>query len=112
MESVFNIEPEDIVIRDNILDNKYTFLDETNIPLKDVYYTLVNTLINYKLKNLYKFIYLRLYRINREYSKIKIIDNIKHSISPNVFNNILKEFINRDRVNAIIIMNAIQLYLT
>ena len=53
MESVFNIEPEDIVIRDNILDNKYTFLDETNIPLKDVYYTLVNTLINYKLKNLY-----------------------------------------------------------
>ena len=113
MESVFNIEPEDIIIRDKPQqDKQYNFLDGVNIPNKEIYYKIVSTIIDYKLKNLYMFIYLRLYKINKEYSNINVIENIKYNISSHEFNEILKSFVDSKDLNAIIIMNAIQIYFT
>lgn len=112
MESVFNIEPEDINIRDKIYSNHYTFFDDVDIPHKEVYYKIVNTLIDYKIKNIYKYIYLKLYKINKIHPKINTIENIKREISPSEFNNIIKGYVGNDILKAIIIMNTIQLYIT
>ena len=112
MESVFNIEPENIKIRDKIKDNHYNFLDKIDIPHTEVYYKIVNTIIDYKLKNLYNFIYLRLYKINKKFPSINIIKKINIPITPIYFNTLMKDFINGNIINAIIIMNAIQIYIT
>ena len=111
MESVFNIEPENIKIRDKIKDNHYNFLDKIDIPHTEVYYKIVNTIIDYKLKNLYNFIYLRLYKINKKFPSINIIKKINIPITPIYFNTLMKDFINGNIINAIIIMNAIQIYI-
>ena len=112
MESVFNIEPENIQIRDKIQDRQYNFLDSIDLQYKEIYYKIVSSIIDYKLKNLYRFIYLRLYSINKKYPIVNVIENVKTHISPEEFNHIIDSFINGNKRNAIIIMNSIQLYIT
>ena len=55
MESVLNIEPDDLTIRSIKEDERYSFLDfiQYNIK-KENYYNLLNTLDMFKLKNIYR----------------------------------------------------------
>ena len=109
MVSVFNIEQNNLTIKDVISDYNFNFLD----PIKEdyninyeKYYQLLNSMLDFKMKNIYHFIYLR---VNKIYKK-KILKNETNRISKNDLNSKLNDFINGSIVRAIIIMNSIQLY--
>lgn len=106
--SVFNIEPEKLIVPRKLWKCNFDFLDDifdfNIIP----YYDLILSRESYKLKNLYNYLYLRLLKINRKYSRIKLIENNKYINSYQKFNELLKNYINKDKLNAIIVMNTIQ----
>ena len=59
MVSVFNIEPNNLTIKDVISDYNFNFLD----PIKEdyninyeKYYQLLNSMLDFKMKNIYHFI--------------------------------------------------------
>jgi len=106
MESVYNIHPLSITKIKKVCDYQYDFL---LYEYCDVYYHLVNTLESYQLKNLYRFIYLRILKINLKFKEISPIP-LKKSITDEDFNIIIKEFIDNEPIREIIIMNSIQIY--
>jgi hypothetical protein len=106
MESVYNIHPLSITKIKKVCDYQYDFLLNEYC---DVYYHLVNTLESYQLKNLYRFIYLRILKINLKFKEISPIP-LKKSITDEDFNIIIKEFIDNEPIREIIIMNSIQIY--
>lgn len=114
MVSVFNVEPRDIHTKDILVDRYYfDFLDTLFIyhnisPLP--YYNLINNQEDFKIKNIYNFIFLRIMKINRKYKKINTISKIEHNIDKEHFNNVLKEYIDKDIIKVIIVINSIQLY--
>ena len=76
MVSVFNIEPHDIILSPSkvLNDYNYTFFnnidhDKYNIKYK-VYYELINSVETFKINNIYRYIYLRIYTINKKYDTI------------------------------------------
>lgn len=117
MTSVLNIEPDNIIVRENREDFLYSFLDF----LKDdysldfsKYYDLLNSIDSFKLKNVYQFTYLRIYKINKKGFNITPLKKMGN-ITGQEMNRYLSEYINNSNgrnnlVNAIIIMNSIQLY--
>ena len=44
----------------NNFNNKYTFLDHMNLDNISIYYDILNNIEEYKLKNIYNFIYKRI----------------------------------------------------
>ena len=122
MSSVLNIEPQWLKINDNKNNFKYDFFDSLikyyNIDIEK-YYGLLNSMEDFKLKNIYNFLYLRTYKINKIKGTTDILREPDYKITPENLNMFLKEFItdNKDllttnTVNSIIIMNGIQLYFT
>ena len=116
MESVLNIEPDDLTIRSIKEDERYSFLDfiQYNIK-KENYYNLLNTLDMFKLKNIYRYLYLRTYKINeRSGGKIPPLPKIVGKITGEELNRYLNEYINLKKestlIHGIIIMNGIQMY--
>ena len=108
MESVLNINPENINDPNKKYDYNYDFLNDIfNIDITP-YYSLIRSRELYKLKNLYNYIYLRLLKINLKYSRIPKIENNKYIKCPKEFNMILSKYINKDKLRAVIIMNSIQ----
>jgi len=73
---------------------------------------------DFKLKNIYNFLYLRTYKINKIKCKTDILRKpMNYKITPEKLNMLLKDFINdkthiltTNILNSIIIMNGIQLY--
>ena len=114
MESVFNIEPNELNVRDKINDFRYNFLDTIDIcnNYKEIYYDIINSYSTFKIKNIYNFIYLRIYKLNKLFDEIDLIEKYTGKITPEVFNTQLKNYINGNIIKAIIIMNSIQIYIT
>ena len=92
----------------NNFNNEYNFLNHIKIDKIEVYYDILNNLEDFKLKNLYNFIYKRINILdsNNHLPKLNVKDNIK----PEILNKYLNNYINNDTVKGIIIMNLIQLY--
>tara|TARA_Y100000389_G_C17209668_1_gene387879 strand:- start:187 stop:564 length:378 start_codon:yes stop_codon:yes gene_type:complete len=122
MSSVLNIEPQWLKINDNKNNFKYDFLDSLikyyNIDIEK-YYGLLNSMDDFKLKNIYNFLYLRTYKIKKIKGTTDILREPDYKITPENLNMFLKEFITDKKdllttntVNSIIIMNGIQLYFT
>ena len=118
MTSVLNIEPNNIIIKENREYFLYDFLDFLkgcyNLDISK-YYDLLNSIISFKLKNVYQFTYLRIYKINKKGFNITPLSKKLENITGQEMNRYLSEYINisdgRNKlVNAIIIMNSIQLY--
>lgn len=111
--SVFNIEPHNLIKSktEKINNYEYDFLNN-NIFDCQPYYYIINTYDNYKLKNIYHNIYIKLFKINKKYPEIKLIKKNYYKITNEEFNKFLKEYINGDLISMIIIANAIQIYYT
>ena len=116
MTSVFRLHPEDLSKKmkyiNNIGNNKgndstnYHFLD--NIKEKydidvNIYYIIIKSIEEFKLKNLFYFINLRLKKIDEkiEYSEVND-DNI---------NSIFVKYIDNNIYKSIMVMNFIQQYI-
>ena len=94
----------------NNFNNKYNFLNHIKIDKKNVYYDILNNLEDFKLKNIYNFIYKRIdYLDNNNNNNLPKL-NIKDNISPINLNDILNDYIKNNTVKCIIIMNLIQIY--
>jgi|TARA_B110000902_G_scaffold231341_1_gene273512 hypothetical protein len=122
MTSVLNIEPNHLIVRSIKEDSVYDFLKFSkghNIKVSK-YYDLLNTIDTFKLKNVYAFIYLQIYKISgKSEGRLKLLQKRSGKISPNEMNGFLVEYINNVDdsilpsavfVNSIVIMNSIQLY--
>jgi hypothetical protein len=114
-EEVFNINPNDLkskLYKIKIYYN-YNFLNYI-CEIKDInvknYYNLLNSIDEFQLNSLYQFIFLRINKLNKLNNDIKLLKkNFKLDNSKD-FNNILKEYINNNLLNSILIMNSIQQY--
>ena len=113
MTSVFILHPNDLKNKMIFLNyininesSLYNFLDIIKVKYDidiNVYYLIIKSIEEFKLKNILYFINLRLKKINKKINYEKVTyDNI---------NCILNDFINNDEVNCIIIMNLIQQYI-
>ena len=101
-ESVFNIHPE-YFFTDYLLlyNNKYDFLNfiDENINFEK-YYNYLNSLNEYKIKNLFYFFNLKLKTLNINY-KFKNDSEINYELT---------KFIDNKKINGIIIINLISKY--
>jgi hypothetical protein len=87
----------------------YSFLDILG-PNVFIYYSLIETIEPYKLINLYRFIYLRIRKINRKYQKIPEMKLIKNSLSHQKLNELLSEYIHSDKLLATILLQSLYHY--
>ena len=116
MTSVFKMHPDDLEKKMNFIglnnqnNNTLNFLD--NIKNKydidvTIYYRIINSIEEYKLKNIFYFINLRIKKIDLKIH-YEIVDNDN-------INELLKKFIDMDKdksiVKSIIIMNILQQYI-
>tara|TARA_A100001015_G_C14722851_1_gene606622 strand:+ start:228 stop:581 length:354 start_codon:yes stop_codon:yes gene_type:complete len=88
--------------------NNYNFLNYINISNKDVYYDILNNIEDFKLKNIYNYIYKRIIFLEKNINIPKL--NIQENITPLLLNKYLNDYINNNIVRSIIIMNSIQQY--
>jgi len=87
----------------------YSFLDILG-ENSYIYYSLVETLPEYRLKNLYRFIYLRILRLGKKHEGITPMKISKGSLSPDSINTLFKEYIQDNKLLAILIIHAIYHY--
>tara|TARA_Y100000022_G_C13174939_1_gene340486 strand:- start:450 stop:806 length:357 start_codon:yes stop_codon:yes gene_type:complete len=92
----------------NNFNNEYNFLNHIKIDKIEVYYDILNNLEDFKLKNIYNFIYKRIDYLDKNNNFPYL--NVKENIEPDNLNKYLNNYINYDTVKGIIIMNLIQLY--
>ena len=116
MTSVFKIHPNELkkkllyinYLKNTNLSNSYNFLDIVNSKYDidiSVYYSIIDMIEEFKLKNLLYFMNSRLLKIN---TKINYdLNNLNH----NRLNEILKNFIGKDIALSIVVMNLIAHYI-
>jgi len=116
MTSVFKIHPQELkkkllyinYLKNTNLSNSYNFLDIVNSKYDidiSVYYSIIDMIEEFKLKNLLYFMNSRLLKIN---TKINYdLNNLNH----NRLNEILKNFIGNDIALSIVVMNLIAHYI-
>ena len=116
MTSVFKMHPDDLEKKMNFIglnnqnNNTLNFLD--NIKNKyfidvEIYYKIINSIEEYKLKNIFYFINLRIQKID-----LKIhYENINNDNINEIFNNFIDMDKDKSIVKSIIIMNMIQQYI-
>jgi hypothetical protein len=92
----------------NNFNNNYNFLNNINLDNYVVYYDILNNLEDFKLKNIYNYIFNILEKINYENNLPKL--NGCENINPIQLNKYLNEYIKNDLLKSIIIMNTIQQY--
>lgn len=118
MTSVLNIEPNILEVKEKNNDMRYDFLNHINNHKINInkYYSLLNSIDLFKLKNVYNFIYLRTYKINRmSEGYIDILPKKDGRISGEEINTLFNNYIKHENektkyMHSIIIMNGIQLY--
>ena len=93
----------------NNFNNEYNFLNHIKIDKIEVYYDILNNLEDFKLKNIYNFIFKRIEYLDSNNNNLPKL-NVKANIKPINFNKYLNNYINNDIVKGIVIMNLIQLY--
>ena len=94
MESVFNINPSDIKEPKKVTSYSYSFLNDIFDIDYHIYYSLIESLEIYQLKNIYMFMYLRSLKINKETSLEKMGLH-KYISEPGRLDQVLKEYIQR-----------------
>ena len=94
----------------NNFNNEYIFLNHIKIDKIYVYYDILNNLEDFKLKNIYNFIYKRINYLDNQNNNLPKL-NIKDNINSIILNNYLNDYINNEKIKGVIIMNLIQLYL-
>lgn len=109
MESVFCKDINTININP-ILDNQYTFLKGNKYYNTNKIYNIINNQEEFKIKNLYRYIYSRIYKIHTKYSNIKKMKLHKTVLTPKIFNTLLCEYIKNNILYEIIIVNSIIFY--
>ena len=100
-------------ITNNIEQYNFTFLDNIKSILYNykIYYDIINSYEEFKFKNIYNFIYNRILILNTFYNIDKLQKkNIELTISKEIFNDLLLNYINDDIIKSIIIINSIQQY--
>jgi len=107
---VLNINPSRIQSKKHITEYQFTFLDDIFAIENEKYYGLLLSLPNFKLKNLYNFLFLRLLKINNRFPCVQKMNLNKYIQSYEEFNQELSEYINHEKIYAIVIMNGIQHY--
>ena len=98
-------------ITNNIEQYNFTFLDNIKSILYNykIYYDIINSYEEFKFKNIYNFIYNLI--LNTFYNIEKLQKkNIELTISKEIFNDLLLNYINDDIIKSIIIINSIQQY--
>ena len=108
-ESVFNINPSEIKLLKKENNYNYTFLDDIIDIEYQNYYHLINSLEDFQLKNIYNFLYLRSLHLNRKLNT-KILNLNKYIENPEILNQELNDYIHKEKLYAIILINGIQLY--
>ena len=113
-ESVLNIEPNEFIIKEQKEETIYNFLDflknSYNIDINK-YYDILNSIDEFKIKNVYTYLYLRIQKISRMSNNyITNLKKIDGRVSGEELNNSLNEYIKSKKLQAIIIMNGIQSY--
>ena len=103
--SVFNIHPNEIIIPKIINTIQYSFLDHLDTINIEPYYSLLNTIEDFRIKNVYHFLYLRSILINKKFPSFPTMNKNYED-----FNETLKEYINNDLAKTIVIINGIQQY--
>lgn len=109
MESVYNIHPLDIKLKDIKTNYSYDFLKN---EYNNVYYSIVNSYNLDDLFNLYRYLYLRSLKISHKVKSFRVLPLIKSDkkINQRNFNDILKNYIDNEDVYEIFIINSIQCY--
>ena len=109
MIHALNIEPHLIKEREEKEYYKYNFLEDIYPIETRKYYQLILSQELFKIKNLYNFLFLRSLKLNSKFSIQKMELN-KYISSHEELNTILKKYIHKNKLYAIIIMNGIQQY--
>tara|TARA_Y100001980_G_C14556804_1_gene350553 strand:+ start:3208 stop:3558 length:351 start_codon:yes stop_codon:yes gene_type:complete len=108
--SPLNIEPHQLKVHNKINNYNLTFLDGIfDIDISN-YYNLTLSLLNFKIKNLYNYLFLRSLKLNIRFKNVRKMNHSKNIQSYEEFNNELLMYIQGDKLYAIIIMNGIQQY--
>ena len=108
--SCLNIQPDKIKITENNHYYNYTFLNDIfDFQIKN-YYNLILSLDTFKIKNLYNYLFLRSLKLKDKYNKIKEMKRNKYINCPSIMNEELDNYICKDKILSIIIMNGIQHY--
>tara|TARA_B100000427_G_scaffold325070_1_gene331307 strand:- start:3055 stop:3405 length:351 start_codon:yes stop_codon:yes gene_type:complete len=105
--SVFNIEPHTIKDRIQLYHYNFTFLDDIHTVDVHKYYQLLLSIDIFKIKNVYNFLFLRSLKLCGEFSTRKMQQN-KYIQTHEEFNQELIEYIQKEKLYLIIIMNGIQ----
>ena len=89
----------------------FTFLNilDEYINVDDVY-KLFTTTDEYKLLNIYHFLFIRSIKINSEFSEIPTLTKETKRLSDEDINQLLHHYIESDKVKAIVILNGILCY--
>ena len=107
--SCLNIQPEKFKLTENHHYYNYTFLNDIfDFKIKN-YYNLILSLDTFKIKNLYSYLYLRSLKLKGKYKTTEMKLN-KYINCPSIMNEELVNYINKDKILSIIIMNGIQHY--
>jgi len=107
MEYCFNIYNDKI---NTVNDYHYTFLNEFHFNYS-VFYDILNTYEEFKLKNIYNFLYIRTLKLNEIYGTDKLLKHIiSEHMTYDIFNLLMKQYIGKDIVKSIVILNSIQQY--
>jgi hypothetical protein len=109
MESVFCKDLNNIKYY-KILNNQYSFLKENKRYDVNIIYDLLNCQEDYKIKNLYRYIYLRINKLNKSYSQINLLKVNKEDMDSFTFDKLMKSYIKNDKIKEIIIVNCILFY--
>ena len=107
---IFNRFPKDYSIGGVINNQTFNFLDFLNEEDYNNYYNLLQSIEEFKLKNIYQHLFLRSIKINKEFNDFKILIKNEKFLNTEEFNNLFNEYIDNDIIRAITIINGIDNY--
>ena len=113
MEKCLNIGPDKLKKSglNKVTDYNFTFLNGIDLNEYNIYYDILNSYEEYKLKNIYKFIYDRILKLHKLYNIDELIKiDIMRKIEYHELNELLDSYINKDIIKSIIIINSLQQY--
>lgn len=113
MEKCLNISTDKLkkLELNKVTDYNFTFLNGIDLNEYNIYYDILNSYEEYKLKNIYKFIYDRILKLHKLYNIDELIKiDIMRKIEYYELNELLDSYINKDIIKSIIIINSLQQY--
>jgi hypothetical protein len=87
----------------------YTFLDILGNN-SHIYYSILESIDEYKLKNIYRFIFLRLLKIHKKFPEIPLLPLSKEPLTHSLLNQKMNEYIKNNKLLSILILQSIYHY--